>query len=95
MILQAFFAIHKDSALSINFLIFSDGEILFKVNCNISTTVFPVIKILFEFLFSFKRLLAAQNVGAKYKVLTSSIDILLNSSGKGEYKLFVLNPAST
>ena len=44
--------------------------------------------------FSFRRLLAAQFVDAKYKLLNISIDFLLNSSGKGENKLWVLSPAS-
>ena len=95
MILQPFSDMHNDFAFSINFFIFSDGEVLLRVYCNTSTTVFPVIKILFEFLFSFKRLLAAHSVGEKYSVLISSIEILFNSSGKGKYKLFVLSPAST
>ena len=86
---------HNDFALFINAFILSDGEVLLRVNCNRSTTVFPVIKILLEFLFSFNRLLAAHSVGAKYKLLISSIDILLNSSGKGEFKLCVRSPAST
>ena len=86
---------HNDFAFSINFFIFLDGIVLLRVSFNTSTTVFPVTKILLEFLFSFKRLLAAQLVGAKYKVLISSIDFLLNSSGKGKYKLCVRSPAST
>ena len=67
---------------------------LLRVSFKTSTIVFPVTKILLEFLFSSKRLFAAQYVGAKYKVLMSSIDILLNSSGKGKYKLCVRSPAS-
>ena len=65
------------------------------VKYNESTTVFPVINIFLLFLFSLIRLIAAISVGANNKVLISSIAILLNSSGKGEYKFLVLSPAST
>ena len=75
--------LHNDLDFSINAFKSLEGDVLLRVNCNESTIVFPVIKILFEFLFSFKRLLAAHSVGAKYKVLKSSIVNLLNSSGKG------------
>ena len=74
---------HSDFAFLINFFIFLDFKVLFRVICNVSTMVFPVKKILLEFLYSFKRLLAAHSVGAKYKELKSSIETLLNSSGKG------------
>ena len=57
--------------------------------------MFPVTKILWEFLFSLKRLFAAISVEAKNNSDISSMAIRLNSSGKGEYKLWVLSPAST
>ena len=87
--------LHKDCALLIKLFIFLDGDVLFNVKNNVSTIVFPVTYILFESLFSFKRLLAAQSVGQKYKLLISSIVNLLNSSGNGYFNLCVLSPAYT
>jgi len=94
MILQLFSSLHNDFSFSINF-IFLDEEVLLKVNWNTSTPVFPVTKKLLEFLFCFNRLHATQSVVSRYKVLISSIVTLLNSSGKGKYKLFVRSHVST
>ena len=87
--------LHKDLDFLIKVFIFFDGVVLFNVKYNVSTIVLPVTYILDDSLFSFKRLLAAQSVGQKYKVVISSIVIRLNSSGNGYFKLCVLSPAST
>ena len=55
--------------LAIKFSKYWEGEVLFKVKYKESTTVFPVTKILLSFIFSLKRLLAAQSVDAKYKLI--------------------------
>ena len=58
-------------------------------------TVLPVTKMLSLFFPSLNKFAALAWVGAKCKFEIIPVTCLLNSSGKGAYKLFVLRPAST